>query len=82
LRPLNDRAIQGKYSPGSTFKMAVATAALEEGVITPDFKVHCGGSANFFGRSFKCWKPGGTAPSISGTRSRGRATFTSTRSAT
>jgi len=59
LRPLNDRAIQGKYSPGSTFKMAVATAALEEGVITPDFKVHCGGSANFFGRSFKCWKPGG-----------------------
>src|SRR5204863_3050899 len=33
--PLNDRAIQGTYSPGSTFKMAVATAALQEGVITP-----------------------------------------------
>ena len=44
LRPLNDRAIQGRYSPGSTFKMAVATAALEEGVITPDFKVHCRGA--------------------------------------
>ena len=58
-RPLNDRAIQGRYSPGSTFKMAVATAALEEGVITPDFKVHCGGSANFYGRPFKCWKKGG-----------------------
>jgi penicillin-binding protein 2 len=58
-RPLNDRAIQGRYSPGSTFKMAVATAALESGVITPDFKVHCVGSANFYGRPFKCWKKGG-----------------------
>src|SRR6266852_12075 len=28
LKPLQDRAIQGRYSPGSTFKMAVATAAL------------------------------------------------------
>jgi penicillin-binding protein 2 len=59
LRPLNDRAIQGRYSPGSTFKMAVATAALEEGVITPDFKVYCPGHATFFGRPFKCWKGGG-----------------------
>ncbi len=59
LRPLQDRAIQGRYSPGSTFKMAVATAALEEGVITPDFKVYCPGHAVFFGRPFQCWKPGG-----------------------
>lgn len=59
LRPLNDRAIQGRYSPGSTFKMAVAAAALEEGIITPDFKVFCPGHATFFGRSFKCWKAGG-----------------------
>jgi penicillin-binding protein 2 len=58
-RPLNDRAIQGRYSPGSTFKMAVATAALQEGIITPDFKVHCGGAATFYGRPFKCWKKGG-----------------------
>jgi penicillin-binding protein 2 len=58
-RPLNDRAIQGRYSPGSTFKMAVATAALQESVITPDFKVHCVGSATFYGRPFKCWKKGG-----------------------
>ena len=43
LRPLQNRAIQGRYSPGSTFKMAVATAALEEGVVTPDFRVHCSG---------------------------------------
>ncbi len=59
LKPLQDRAIQGRYSPGSTFKMAVAAAALEEGVITPDFKVHCTGGANFYGRVFKCWKKGG-----------------------
>src|SRR6267142_51762 len=54
-RPLNDRALQGRFSPGSTFKMAVALAGLQEGVITPDFKVHCAGSANFYGRNFKCW---------------------------
>lgn len=59
LRPLQNRAIQGRYSPGSTFKMAVAMAALEEGVITPDFKVNCTGAASFFGRPFKCWKHGG-----------------------
>lgn len=59
LKPLNDRAIQGRYSPGSTFKMAVATAALQENVITPAFTVHCSGGATFFGRPFKCWKKGG-----------------------
>jgi penicillin-binding protein 2 len=59
LRPLQDRAIQGRYSPGSTFKMAVAAAALEEGIITPDFKVACPGHATFFGRSFQCSLPNG-----------------------
>ena len=58
-RPLSDRAIQGRYSPGSTFKMAIATAALQEGVITPNFTVHCTGGATFYGRPFKCWKKGG-----------------------
>ncbi len=59
FRPLTDRALQGRYSPGSTFKMTVASAALEEGVITPDFKVHCTGAGVFYGRAFKCWKRGG-----------------------
>jgi penicillin-binding protein 2 len=59
LRPLNDRAIQGRYSPGSTFKMAVGLAGLEEGAITPEFRVSCAGHANFYGRDFKCWKKGG-----------------------
>ncbi|MGE3513252.1 MAG: penicillin-binding protein 2 [Vicinamibacterales bacterium] len=59
LRPLNDRAIQGRYSPGSTFKMAVGLAGLEEGTISPETTVYCPGSANFYGRNFKCWKRGG-----------------------
>jgi len=54
--PLQNRALQGRFSPGSTFKMAVALAGLEEGVITPDFKVHCAGHANFYGHDFKCWR--------------------------
>ena len=59
LRPLQNRALQGKYSPGSTFKMAVGLAGLEEGVINPNFTVHCAGGANFYGRRFACWKKGG-----------------------
>jgi penicillin-binding protein 2 len=58
-RPLNNRATQGRYSPGSTFKMAVGLAGLEEGVIDPNFRVTCNGGANFYGRYFKCWKRGG-----------------------
>ncbi len=59
LKPLQDRAIQGRYQPGSTFKMAVALAGLEEGVITPDFHATCGGGATFYGHHFACWKKGG-----------------------
>jgi len=59
LRPLQDRAIQGRYSPGSTFKMAVALAGLEEGIITPDFHAFCQGHANFYGHEFACWNKKG-----------------------
>src|SRR4029453_10194556 len=59
LRPLQNRVIQGRYSPGSTFKIAVAVAALEEGIVTPDFKTHCSGGATFYGRYFKCHLKGG-----------------------
>ncbi len=59
LKPLQNRAIQGRYSPGSTFKIVVEVAALEEGIVTPDFRVFCGGAAMFFGRPFQCWKRGG-----------------------
>ena len=59
LKPLQNRAIQGRYAPGSTFKMVVMTAALQEGIATPDFSVYCGGGATFYGRFFKCWKKEG-----------------------
>jgi penicillin-binding protein 2 len=59
LRPLQNRALQGRYSPGSTFKIVVATAALEEGIATPDFRVNCPGGATFFGRYFQCHLKGG-----------------------
>ena len=59
LRPLQNRAIQGRYSPGSTFKLVVATAALEEGIVDDSFSVNCGGGASFFGRYFLCHLKGG-----------------------
>jgi penicillin-binding protein 2 len=59
LLPLQNRALQGRYSPGSTFKIVVATAALEEGVVTPDFRVFCPGGATFYGRYFQCHLKGG-----------------------
>ncbi|MBI4886734.1 MAG: penicillin-binding protein 2 [Acidobacteria bacterium] len=59
LKPLQNRAIQGRYSPGSIFKIVVATAALEEGLVTPDYRVSCGGGATFYGHYYKCWLKGG-----------------------
>lgn len=59
LKPLSNRALQGRYSPGSVFKMVVGLAGLEEKVITPDYRVFCPGGQTFYGRYFKCWKPGG-----------------------
>jgi penicillin-binding protein 2 len=58
-RPLSNRALQSTYSPGSTFKIVVATAAMEEGVATPDFRVNCNGGATFYGRRFACWNKRG-----------------------
>ena len=60
LRPLNNRALQGRYSPGSTFKIAMAVAALEEGVVTPDFRVECRGGGTFYGRFFQCHRTHGS----------------------
>ena len=58
--PLQNRALQGRYPPGSTFKIVVAAAAMEEGLITPDFKVSCRGGATFFNRFFRCHAVHGT----------------------
>ncbi len=59
LTPLTNRAISGQYPPGSTYKMIVAAAALEEGIITPDTKFACDGSYQFGNRIFRCWQKKG-----------------------
>lgn len=57
--PLSNRAISGQYPPGSTYKLIVAAAALEEGIITPETKFFCDGSFNFGNRTFRCWQKKG-----------------------
>jgi penicillin-binding protein 2 len=52
--PLMNKAIQAQLAPGSTFKIIMATAGLEEG-IAQDMHVICNGGAEFYGRYFKCW---------------------------
>src|SRR6202521_5584119 len=52
--PLMNKAIQAQLAPGSTFKIIMATACLQEG-IAQDMHVICNGGATFYGRYFKCW---------------------------
>jgi penicillin-binding protein 2 len=54
--PLINKAISGQYPPGSTFKMVVALAALEDGVITPDDTVYCPGHYTLGDHKFHCWR--------------------------
>lgn len=58
-RPLANKAVQGAYPPGSTFKMVTALAALEAGVITTSTSVSCPGHYEVGGRRFHCWSRGG-----------------------
>jgi penicillin-binding protein 2 len=60
--PLYNRAIQSVYPPGSTFKIIVALAGLEYGVIKPDEKITCHGFITSGRRSFRCWKNHGHGP--------------------
>jgi len=57
--PLMNRAIQGQYAPGSTFKIIMATAALEEGIISPSTTFYCPGHLRIYNRVFHCNVPGG-----------------------
>jgi penicillin-binding protein 2 len=58
-RPLSNKAVQGGYPPGSTFKMMVTLAALDAGEVTPDETVYCGGYTELGNRRFHCWRRGG-----------------------
>lgn len=58
-RPLNNRASQGQYPPGSTFKVLMAAAALESNTMTPSSTVLCSGGYQFGRRVYRDWKAGG-----------------------
>ncbi|PCJ76226.1 MAG: penicillin-binding protein 2 [Rhodobacteraceae bacterium] len=58
-RPLSNKTVSGAYPPASTFKMVVALAALEAGVVKPEETVYCPGYYELGGRRFHCWKRGG-----------------------
>jgi penicillin-binding protein 2 len=60
--PLNNRAIQGQYPPGSTFKIVLTVASLEEETIPPGQTLSCGGSWTVGNRAFRDWKKEGHGP--------------------
>ena len=58
-RPLNNRASQGQYPPGSTFKVMMAAAAIESKTMTPSSTVFCNGGYQFGRRVYHDWKASG-----------------------
>ncbi|MBF0294583.1 MAG: penicillin-binding protein 2 [Magnetococcales bacterium] len=58
-RPMINKAIQGQYPPGSTFKIVVALAGLSMGKIDPREHVFCGGVLVKEEQKFYCWRRGG-----------------------
>ena len=59
FRPMENKAIQGQYPPGSTYKIVTAIAGLEEGVISEHTRMFCPGYYRYGDRTFRCWKRGG-----------------------
>lgn len=59
LKPLFNRATLTRYPPGSTFKMVLAAAALEDGVISPEWSIVCPGIFHFGTKAFKDHLPHG-----------------------
>jgi penicillin-binding protein 2 len=57
--PLQNRAIQNAFSPGSVFKIFLAYGALAKGLVDPEQRVFCPGHATFYGRTFRCHKKEG-----------------------
>lgn len=57
--PLQNRALQSTFSPGSVFKLVVALAGLEWGDVDPQRPYSCAGEVNLYGHRFRCWKKGG-----------------------
>ena len=59
LKPLTNKSVQGLYSPGSTIKPIVALSALENKIISTNFKVKCTGKIEMYGQTYHCWKKKG-----------------------
>jgi penicillin-binding protein 2 len=57
--PLQNRAIAGLYPPGSIFKLVIALAGLQEGLLDPKEEVICNGSYTLGTHSFTCWNKEG-----------------------
>lgn len=58
-KPLENRVIRGLYSPGSTFKIVMALAALNEGIINESSTFYCSGAIELYNKEFNCWfRPG------------------------
>ncbi|MCK5795255.1 MAG: penicillin-binding protein 2, partial [Anaerolineales bacterium] len=53
-KPLLNRATGSVYAPGSIFKVILAVAGLESGLINENSSVFCGGAINLYGRAFRC----------------------------
>ena len=59
LKPLVNKTLTGLYSPGSTIKPIVALSALENNIISENFKVKCTGKIEMYGQAYHCWKKKG-----------------------
>ena len=59
LKPLINKTLSGLYSPGSTIKPIVALSALENNIVSTNFKVRCTGKTELYGQTFNCWKKKG-----------------------
>ncbi len=57
--PLFNRAVQGLYAPGSTFKLVTFSAALAEGGVDPSLTYYCPGHFDFGDKVFLCWNKKG-----------------------
>ena len=57
-KPLLNKAIQAQLAPGSVFKVIMSVAGTQEN-IAQTMKVHCSGSAVFYGHRFGCWVTSG-----------------------
>lgn len=57
--PLQNRAVQNTFSPGSIFKIVIGLAGLEKGVINAQTETYCSGAVQLYGNQFRCWRAAG-----------------------